>query len=215
MFFDIVLPKNNEKEFIEIAEKLQTEGLCLAYPFIDRKSASDAKEAISELQKKTKVKLAAAFTASGIKIYKVHDLSDIAIAEASENSRETIAKYMPDIAYNLELSQGKDFAKARNSGLDKPTCQFARENNAIISFSFSTILNSASQHQLLGRMMQNINLCKKYKVKTAIASFATEPYDMRSLHDLKSFLLSFGMDTDSSKKSMEAVSELIQQKQQQ
>lgn len=215
MFYDIVFPKNNEKEFIELAEKLQIDGICFAYPFTDKKSIADAKERINELQPATKIKLEAAFTASGIKIYKVHDLSEITIAEASENSRDTIAKYMPDIAYNLELSAGRDFAKVRNSGLDKPTCQFASKNGTIVAFSFSGILNSVNQQQLLGRIMQNIKLCKKYKVKTAIASFATEPYDMRSPHDLKSFLLSFGMDTASAKKSIEAISELIEHKQQQ
>ncbi len=212
MFYNIVFPKNNEQAFIEAAEKLQTEGLCLAYPFVDRKNASDAKEAISELQKKTKVKLAAAFTATGSGIHKIHDLSEIAIAEAPENSRDTIAKQAPEIVYNLELSQAKDFAKARNSGLDKPTCQFARENNVILAFSFSTLLNAKNQQQLLGRMMQNIKLCRKYDVKTAIASFASDPYEMRSHHDLKSFLLAFGMHTANAKKSMETVSELIERR---
>ncbi len=211
MFYDIVLPKGNEKEFIEVAEKLQIGGLCFAYSFIDRKTASEAKEALNAVQQKTKIKLAATFTAIGSAILKIRDLREVAIAEASENSRDTIEKYSPNIVYNLELSERKDFAKVRNSGLDKPTCQFARENSVIIAFSFSTVLNAANQQKLLGRIIQNIKLCRKYRAKTAIASFATEPYSMRSPHDLKSFLLSFGMDTASAKKSMEAVSELVGQ----
>ncbi len=209
MFYDIVFPKNNEKEFIAVAEKLQIDGICFAYQFVDRKAANEAKEALKPLQQATKIRLAAAFTAAGSGIHKIHDLKEAAIAEASENSRDTIAKYSPDIVYNLELSTGKDFAKARNSGLDKPTCQFARENSVIIAFSFSAVLNAANQQQLLGRILQNIKLCRKYKAKTAIASFAAEPYDMRSPHDLKSFLLSFGMDTASAKKSIESIAELF------
>ncbi len=209
MFYDIVFPKSNEKEFIAVAEKLQTDGICFAYPFIDRKKANEAKEALNTLQKETKIKLAVAFTASGNGIHKIHDLNELAIAEASENSRETIEKYVPEIVYNLEFSAGKDFAKVRNSGLDKPTCQFAKENGVILAFSFSAVLNSANQQQLLGRIIQNIKLCRKYKAKTAIASFAKDSYCMRSHHDLKSFLLSFGMDTASAKKSIESVAELL------
>lgn len=211
MFYDIVFPKNNEKEFIAIAEKLQIGGICFTYQFIDRKSIADAKESVSKLQQATQIKLAAAFTAAGSGIHKIHDLNETAIAEASENSRDIVAKCSPELVYNLELSAGKDFAKTRNSGLDKPTCQFARENNVIIAFSFSAMLNSANQQKIIGRIMQNIKLCRKYKAKTAIASFAEEPYGMRSPHDLKSFLLSFGMDTASAKKSIEAAAELFSQ----
>ncbi len=209
MFYDIALPKNNEKEIIAVAERLQIGGICFAYPFTDKKATAEIKESLVTLQQATKTRLAAAFTATGTKILKVHDANEIAVSPAPENSRDTIAKYSPDIVYNLELSAGRDFAKARNSGLDKPTCQFARENNVIVAFSFANVLNAANQQQLIGRIIQNVKLCRKYKAKTAIASFAAEPYGMRSPHDLKSFLLSFGMDTSSAKKSMEAVSELF------
>jgi RNase P/RNase MRP subunit p30 len=209
MFYDIVFPENNEKEFIGIAEKLGTEGLCFVYQFSDKKSAEKVKDSLRQLQQATKIKLKAAFRASGVKIYKVHDMQETAVAEAPEDSRETIAKYQPDIVYNLELSARKDFAKTRNSGLDKATCQFASKNGTIVAFSFSAILNSANLPQLLGRIKQNIMLCKKYRVKTAIASLAPDPYDMRSPHDLKSFLLSLGMYTANAKESVESVSELI------
>jgi len=33
MSIDLVLPKNNEKEFIEIAERLSIDGLCFIYKF--------------------------------------------------------------------------------------------------------------------------------------------------------------------------------------
>ncbi|MBS3132839.1 hypothetical protein J4470_01760 [Candidatus Woesearchaeota archaeon] len=209
MFYDIVFPENNEGNFIAIAEKLSIEGMCFAYRFVDKKTVTDIKEAIDKLQQTTKIKLKAVFQAAGNKIYKIHDLKEIAISEAPESSRDVIAKYKPDIVYSLELSKRKDFAKTRNSGLDKATCQFANKNNVIVAFSFSSIINSKNLLQLLGRIKQNIMLCKKYRVKTAIASFASEPYGMRSPHDLKAFFLSLGMYTANAKASVEAVSELL------
>jgi hypothetical protein len=209
MFYDIVFPKSNEKDFIEIAEKLDIDGLCFAYLFTDKTTTAKIKDKLKQLQKTTKIKLKAVFSASGNKIYKVHDTGEIAISEASENIRDLIAKYKPDVVYNLELGSKKDFAKSRNSGLDKATCQFASKDNVIIAFSFSTILNSKNLPHLLGRIKQNIKLTKKYKVKTAIASFASTPYEMRSPHDLKSFLLSIGMYTANAKNSIEAISGLF------
>jgi RNase P/RNase MRP subunit p30 len=209
MFYDIVFPKNNEKDFISIAEKLDIDGLVFTYPYVDKKTSASAKSKIVLLQKTTKIKLKIAFEATGTKIYKVHDINEIVIAKASENSRDVIARYMPNVAYDLELSAQKDFAKARNSGLDKAICQFANKNSVLVAVSFSNILNSSAQ--LIGRVKQNIKLCKKYKVKTMIGSFAKEPYAMRSPHELKAVLLSLGMYTSNAKQSIEAVCELIEQ----
>ena len=57
MFYDIAFPKNNEKEFIEIAEKLQIEGICFAYPFTDKKNVGNIKQSLNSLQQATKIKL--------------------------------------------------------------------------------------------------------------------------------------------------------------
>ena len=208
MFFDIVFPKSNEEEYIKIAGKLDIEGVVFAYAFVDRKIIESAKKRVEQLQKTTKIKLAVMFEASGNKIYKVHDNKELAIAKGSESSRDVIARLQPDVVYDLELSRSKDFAKYRNSGLDKATCQFAAKNNTIVTFSFSNLLNSENP-KLLGRMVQNIKMCKKYKVKTAVASLTTNPLEMRSPHDLKSLLLSLGMYTANAKKSLETVSELL------
>jgi RNase P/RNase MRP subunit p30 len=39
---------------------------------------------------------------------------------------------------------------------------------------------------LLGRMKQNLRICKKYKVKIRVFSFALKPYEIRSEKDLES-----------------------------
>jgi RNase P/RNase MRP subunit p30 len=65
-------------------------------------------------------------------------------------------------------------------------CKSAKESNVTIGFSLSSILNAKNEHVALGRMMQNIKMCRKFRVKTIIASFAQKPFDMRSVHDLRS-----------------------------
>ena len=211
MFYDITLPRGNEQEFITMAEKLGIEGLCFLYELLDMKEIEKRKKSTEEIQPATKVKLAAAFKTEGIRTYKVHDLGETAITHAAQNSRETIAKHKPDIVYGLEQAEEKDYAKSRNSGLDKPTCQFAAKNDVAVAISFSTVLNTERLPQLIGRIQQNLKLCKKYGIKTAIASFAKNPYEMRSPHELKSFLLAIGAHTSQAKQATETVSQIIKQ----
>ena len=58
----------------------------------------------------------------------------------------------------------------------------------------NSAINGEKKDILIGRMIQNIKLCKKFKVKTAIASFASSPYGMRSPHDISSFFRILGME---------------------
>ena len=50
--------------------------------------------------------------------------------------------------------------------------------------------------------MQNVRFCRKYKVNTVIASFASKPEEMRSAHDLISFGISIGMHPKQAKESL-------------
>lgn len=153
---DIVFPKDNEAEFIKIAEKLGLDGLLFVY---------DKKKDISNLQKETKLKL---FSTTTKKVVK-----------NTGDARQLLEKSKNIIIFNLE-DQEKDFTKIRNSGLNEVHCDIAKKNNIIIGLSISSILNSKRQSIIMGRMMQNITLCKKQKVKMIIASFTDNPWKMRA-----------------------------------
>ena len=45
----------------------------------------------------------------------------------------------------------------------------------------------------MGRIMQNIRLCRKYNVSMVFASFAEAKWEMRSAKDLMSFAVLLGM----------------------
>ncbi len=55
--------------------------------------------------------------------------------------------------------------------------------------------NSFERSKILRRMMQNVKLCRKYKVKMLINSFAKNEYELRSRDALKSFGLVIGMNS--------------------
>ena len=195
MFTDLVLPKDNEKEFIEIAERLGIEGVCFVYKFKNKNDFLQNQEKINHLQEKTKLRLFTGIIADSKNISKAKNLTKFVIYKSTGNDRHAIEKSRPNVVFGLETIASRDSMHSRNSGLNQILCKLANKNNIIIGFSFSSLLNTDGKlrSQILGRLMQNIRLCRKYKVKTVIASFAEKPYDMRPCPDLKSALISLGM----------------------
>jgi len=211
MFIDLVLAKNNEKEFIEIAEKLNLEGICFIYNFKNKKDFIQNQEKINKLQEKTKLILFTGLIADSKNINKAKKLTKIVIYKSTGDDRNILEKSKVNIIFELETITKRDFIHQRASGLNQILCKLANKNNIGIGFSFSSMLNTEgkTRSQILGRMMQNIRLCRKYKVKTTIASFAERPYDLRSCYDLKSVFVSLGMHPKEASDSLENISCLL------
>jgi RNase P/RNase MRP subunit p30 len=98
-----------------------------------------------------------------------------------------------DIIYGLEESKRNDFIHHRNSGLNHILAKELSRKDIIIGFSFNSFLKEGSK--VLPRMKQNVRLCRKYKVNMVYASFAKDPYELRSEKDLESFAKKIGMNT--------------------
>jgi len=122
------------------------------------------------------------------------------VCEGTREALERGATY----AYGFEEQEPKDHTHYRRSGLNQVLCKIATKKNVRITFSFASILGATREKRalILGRIMQNIRLCQKYKTPMKIASFATEPYQMRSPHDLAAFFSQLGMQPDVVKKAL-------------
>ena len=179
---DIAIPSGNEKEFALTTKRLGYKGICFLYNPVDFfKTDSFMAEGIEihkgllinqkEFEKlKSKVK--------GQKIF-------VAIKSTGDD-RGFMEELKLSMFFSFEDVVSKDFMHQRGSGLNHILCRLAKENNITMGFSLKSILNSNNPDVILGRMMQNIFLCSKFKVKMAIASFASSPYEMRSPHDVES-----------------------------
>ena len=187
---DIVIPSNNEEEFIAMAYRLGYKELCFLYELDDYANKK------KELEKIQKIKIYTGVLANSKNINKIRNkLGKAFVAVKSQDSnREIIEKSKADMIFSLEDSLKRDFIHQRASGLNHILCRSAKENKIIIGFSLSLILNSQNKFSVLGRMAQNIRLCKKFKVQTAIASFAQKPLDMRSAHDMISLFELLGLE---------------------
>jgi len=104
-------------------------------------------------------------------------------------NRMAVENKKVNVLLSPEKNYKKDFLLSKNSGLNQVLCKLAKTNNVAIGFDFSYILNSQDNKKIniLGRMMQNVKLCKKYKLKMIFSSFANSEYDLRSDSIMSSF----------------------------
>ncbi len=118
-------------------------------------------------------------------------------------NREILEDRKVDILLSPEIEARRDHTHYRNSGLNQVLCKLAKKNNIAIGFNFNNILHSKGKQrsEILGRMQQNVRLCKKYKVKMIVASFAKNKYELRSIDSLKAFARVLGIPQREIKKS--------------
>lgn len=111
-----------------------------------------------------------------------------------------------DIVFELEDSSREDFIHHRNSGLNHVLAKDLFFKEIIVGFSFSLFLRNP---KVLGRMKQNVKLCRKYDVKMIFASFARDEWEVRSLKDLESFARVIGMSTKEIKDSYKYIKDRL------
>ena len=199
MFSDIVFPKDNEKKLINMALRLGYSNLYLIY---DSKENFN-NETLEKLKDKDiTVKLGVKTDIKNIN--KVRKKINFTLIEASDKIRYIIEKSKPSLIYNLELVGKKDFIHHRNSSLNQILCKIANKNKVTVGMNFNNFLKETklSKDIIIGRIKQNIKLCRKYKVKMLIASFASSPYEMHNPQDLLSFLIILGMHPKEAKDSL-------------
>ena len=190
MFFDVVFPNGNEEDFIELAPRLGYGGLCFVYNYDKNKNFE---EKLKTLQRKTKLKLNYGLLVSLKDINKIKKNGILIFIKSSLKDRFVIEKKKADVLFGLEEQSTRDFIHHRASGLNHVLCELANKNKIIIGFSFNSVLkNKKTAYKILGRMTQNIHLCRKYKIKTLVGSFAEKPFEMRNSKDLTSLFYVLG-----------------------
>ena len=82
---------------------------------------------------------------------------------------------------SIEEESLKDFMHSRNSNLNNIFCEIARKNNIGYAISISSILSAKNKISLLGKILQNIKLCKKHNVKIYILNDSNKnPKDLEA-----------------------------------
>ncbi len=105
-----------------------------------------------------------------------------------------------DIITNLEIHKRKDYMKQRDSGLNEILCKLAKQNNIKIGINLQ-LIKSLTPYQksiILGRIKQNIKLCKK--TKTPIIILNKKKFTKQ---DIISFFLTLGASTKQAKQAVQ------------
>ena len=201
---EIVIPQGNEWQFVEIASKLGIKKIIFLYEF--EKFNSKIEEKIESLKKSSlAVDINFGIIAENKNISQSVRYAKFITAKSCDNNRALLENKKIRLVFGLEDNGKKDFMHQRASGLNHIMCELARKNNIAIGFSYGSLLKKTPQltSQIMGRMTQNISLCKKYKVKTVIASLTSNPYELRAPYDVFSLFSMLGMDGDKIKEGME------------
>jgi RNase P/RNase MRP subunit p30 len=191
---DIVIPNNNEAEFIELAARLGHKKLYLLYNFDDYDKDKIQKK-LEAIENK-KINLQIGFSINQKNIDKALQQSKLLIAKSSDKDRFFIESNKIKLIYGFEEIYKKDYIHQRASGLNHILCELAKKNNIVIGFPYGILFDKSDEDTslLIGRLMQNISLCQKYKVKTVIGSFSEKPFKMRAPLDIINLFKIFGMD---------------------
>lgn len=125
--------------------------------------------------------------------------SIVVTAKNDEFNRKVLEIKKIDILLFRDFKSRKNKLKQRDSGLNQVLCKLAKENNILIGIDFNIFYEKNEKELSLcaEKMIQNIKLCNKYKVK--IILFNAEN---KNKYDLFSLLISLGMPTNMAKETL-------------
>lgn len=189
---DIVIPKNNEAEFIELALKLSIKKLYFLYDF-DYYDQEKVKKKLDSIKSRMEIEIG--FIANQKNLNKSFHQSKLLVVRSSDKDRFFIESKKIKIIYGFEGVNREDYIHQRASGLNHVLCEMAAKNNVAVGFPYISLFNKTPEESslIIGRMMQNIKLCQKYKVKIVIGSFSSKPFDLRAPHDIRALFAMLGM----------------------
>ena len=135
---------------------------------------------------------------------KVHRFNEFSIGKGGtyDKNLSLVENRKTDIILNVENVPNNDKTHYRNSGLNHQICELAKQHKIAVAFSFSNLLNAKNVARTIGRMRQNVRLCRKYKIKMVLASFAENAFEMRHAKDLMAFGRVLGMTGSEVNKAM-------------
>lgn len=139
---------------------------------------------------------------------------DINIIEGCNYNREILETKSIDMLVSPEKTQRSDMLNQRNSGLNQVLCNLARKNGISIGFNIQELIKTkgVERAQILGRMKQNVVMCRKYKATMILASFAETIYDQKTAYELQQFGKIIGMTPKEAKEALSNIEKIVQDK---
>lgn len=135
----------------------------------------------------------------------------VVIGENEKIVSEASSSKKVDIILNPVSGREKDPMHYRSSGLSVESLSNAKKNGIAIGFSFDG-LKGVDASRTLGHMMQDVSICRKYRLDFVLASFAYFDKDVKSQFELGALGNVIGMRSDEIKDALGAVERIIRKK---
>ncbi len=104
------------------------------------------------------------------------------------------------------LQYSGDRSKAQM--LNIPLCRHLNKENIMVAFSLSEIINTKERWITMSKMMQDIRMCRKYKIKMLFASFARTPEEQAGAYEIYSLARVLGMMPGEAKTALSCFSKI-------
>jgi RNase P/RNase MRP subunit p30 len=134
---------------------------------------------------------------------KALDLADIVLVDGrtEDAAREASESWDIDLIVNAELGQERDLIRQRSSGLDHVIASFMSQRNIGYCVNVDNIIHAsgARRSQLLGRVIQNIMISRKYDVKVVLSCGQVSRWDLRNPHALMAVGRCLGLNLSESR----------------
>ncbi|MBI5872450.1 hypothetical protein HZB88_05225 [archaeon] len=100
--------------------------------------------------------------------------------------------------------------RSKTQMLNIPLCRELQKEKTAVAFSLSEIINAKEKWKTMSRMMQDIRMCRKYKIKMLFASFAKSPEEQAGSYELYSLARMLGMLPGEAKEALSSYSKLLE-----
>ncbi len=104
-------------------------------------------------------------------------------SEDDELNRKVIEK-LPIKVLSISLENRKDFLKQKNSGLNQVLAKIMKKKEIRLGIFIDELVESREKEKILGRLKQNIFLCKKENLNFSFI----EQKNKKSIQELKALL---------------------------
>jgi RNase P/RNase MRP subunit p30 len=113
-------------------------------------------------------------------------------SEDDELNRKILEKEKIEILL-LNQEKRRDFQKQRNSGFNQVLAKIAKKNNITVGINLDELIlaEGKKKSEIIARIRQNVNLCRKNGIKMKIISRNNK----RNIKDLQALGLMLGMPT--------------------
>lgn len=115
---------------------------------------------------------------------------EIVFSSYDDEMNRKVLEKLPIQILLINLENRKDYKKQRDSGFNQVMAKLAKKNNVLIGINLDELLKSKQKEKIIARILQNVQLCKKNKLRMIFISEKEQ-----DVYNLNSLGLSLGMPT--------------------